>query len=592
MIMHHCISTLSDSEQVRLIDFYADNLKYHDLPSTSIMHEALKPSQLTSPSVIDAYLNAIYEGNRIVIEKNINLDDHRFIKNGKGEINSNVTFDNDLEVIAACESLSKSQQRKICNFLKDAATNCGLLTSISWDMHSKAYSQTYHPSANNGLYKKALGAFISNAFVDNDIITEIMEHLYSLMYREYKNLIPSILIIESDGNPEQDDYYNSRICSLLSSCISSLCSKLYKDLPHQALGSMKVISQKWHSLYLSCDNKIQAIDSIFQGFNKFEGFIRKHETPVDKYVHSRTELQLSALSFFEEDERVGLVKKYKSGVLPNDDKNIEDLFVVSTQLLIEASRIAASDNDMSYALSNHDDDEYISDEAIEHYNELIPACANTIIDLSTKYRHLSGAIEQAVLLLLEAHESDESLDVNIEDIIDEVSFRNDFYLELLHKKNVPLHLSRIISRSIDSDFSLNVRFINESKAVLSELTNRNGDLIEAANYQNIIEAQKEVLRQIFVKSYYPAFMMGRHVDVNVAAQHLSMAIELDIVDEIDIKAFSLAGLGKIIEVGSLQLKGALENNPTINEKVVGIILNERLATLKSHQSKATNKNHI
>lgn len=69
MIMHHCISTINESEQVRLIDFYADNLKYHDLPSTSIMHEALKPTQLTSPSVIDAYLNAIYEGNRIVIEK-------------------------------------------------------------------------------------------------------------------------------------------------------------------------------------------------------------------------------------------------------------------------------------------------------------------------------------------------------------------------------------------------------------------------------------------------------------------------------------------------------------------------------------------
>lgn len=603
MLLSKIIWTLPEQQQIDLLTFYADHLSVHtatDAQSlfkvfvkgkTLAQEDAMEDRMLLSDRVIDAYLNVIEKGIALCEKADVPL------KNKQDQFWGSTTlgwYEADLATIAGCERINASHAARIANLLRSMTAKMPLEQFKIFGASSQAASAPRsgmsilsplprpikHPS-----YKTAHIAFCANPAIDPDTLRKLIVPLMKHLEQE-QQIYASSIANKGDGQL----YAGSTCCTLVTAIINTI----FKHRSEQPEVLMLLEELGWHSSRFlnGFESQLPHFSSLCQKLSNVENTIKENAIKDAKQRELADALnaqpaiaspQLLNAAYEQLGLNIQAAAPLRSPVKPNlIELDCDVLARCCAAVITDVSKRimlinkGTMDDQLDYLVAY----QQIRGNAVEMYLEMIDANLISPSTLRGTIRELFRAAD--AVSGPNSLESECSMPSVIKEIIKRQVVDMDFVFECLDKRRLYRAIHQVLLENKGVSSADLEKFIDQCNELGNQVDN--GDIELDAGKQNakafflaqLFMTMQNAIPMLLTKEYYPALLSGGAPSPASLGKLLEYASSMYMIDEGDLELFAMGGMEAICQHAGKEFSMAMSKMPDLNEKLITLLLQERM----------------
>lgn len=610
MLLSKIIWTLPEQQQIDLLTFYADHLSVHtatDAQSlfkvfvkgkTLAQEDAMEDRMLLSDRVIDAYLNVIEKGIALCEEANVPL------KSKQDQFGGGITlgwYEADLATIAGCQRLNANHTARIANLLRSMTAKMPLEEFEIFGASSQAASAPRsgmsissplprprkHPS-----YRMACIAFCANPAVDADTLRELIAPLMKHLELE-QQIYASSMASKANGLL----YAGSTCCTL----VTAIMNTIFKHRSEQPEVLTLLEELGWHSTRFLNGFELQLPPflSLCEKLSNVEDAIKEtRQRELADVVNAQPDIaspQLLNAAYEQLGLNIQAAAPLRSPVKPNlIELDCDVLARCCAAVITDVSKRimlinkGAMDDQLDYLVAY----QQIRVNAVEMYLEMIDANLMSPSTLRGTIRELFRAAD--AVSGPNSLESECSMPSVIKEIIKRQIVDMDFVFECLDKRRLYRAIHQVLLENKGVSSADLERFIDQCNELGNQVDN--GDIELDAGKQNakafflaqLFMTMQNAVPMLLTKEYYPALLSGGAPSPASLGKLLEYASSMYMIDEGDLELFAMGGMEAICQHAGKEFSMAMSKMPDLNEKLITLLLQQRMERTEAvalHHSK-------
>lgn len=610
MLLSKIIWTLPEQQQIDLLTFYADHLSVHtatDAQSlfkvfvkgkTLAQEDAMEDRMLLSDRVIDAYLNVIEKGIALCEEANVPL------KSKQDQFGGGITlgwYEADLATIAGCQRLNANHTARIANLLRSMTAKMPLEEFEIFGASSQAASAPRsgmsissplprprkHPS-----YRMACIAFCANPAVDADTLRELIAPLMKHLELE-QQIYASSMASKANGLL----YAGSTCCTL----VTAIMNTIFKHRSEQPEVLTLLEELGWHSTRFLNGFELQLPPflSLCEKLSNVEDAIKEtRQRELADVVNAQPDIaspQLLNAAYEQLGLNIQAAAPLRSPVKPNlIELDCDVLARCCAAVITDVSKRimlinkGAMDDQLDYLVAY----QQIRGNAVEMYLEMIDANLMSPSTLRGTIRELFRAAD--AVSGPNSLESECSMPSVIKEIIKRQIVDMDFVFECLDKRRLYRAIHQVLLENKGVSSADLERFIDQCNELGNQVDN--GDIELDAGKQNakafflaqLFMTMQNAVPMLLTKEYYPALLSGGAPSPASLGKLLEYASSMYMIDEGDLELFAMGGMEAICQHAGKEFSMAMSKMPDLNEKLITLLLQQRMERTEAvalHHSK-------
>lgn len=610
MLLSKIIWTLPEQQQIDLLAFYADHLSVHtatDAQSlfkvfvkgkTLAQEDAMEDRMLLSDRVIDAYLNVIEKGIALCEEANVPL------KSKQDQFGGGITlgwYEADLATIAGCQRLNANHTARIANLLRSMTAKMPLEEFEIFGASSQAASAPRsgmsissplprprkHPS-----YRMACIAFCANPAVDADTLRELIAPLMKHLELE-QQIYASSMASKANGLL----YAGSTCCTL----VTAIMNTIFKHRSEQPEVLTLLEELGWHSTRFLNGFELQLPPflSLCEKLSNVEDAIKEtRQRELADVVNAQPDIaspQLLNAAYEQLGLNIQAAAPLRSPVKPNlIELDCDVLARCCAAVITDVSKRimlinkGAMDDQLDYLVAY----QQIRGNAVEMYLEMIDANLMSPSTLRGTIRELFRAAD--AVSGPNSLESECSMPSVIKEIIKRQIVDMDFVFECLDKRRLYRAIHQVLLENKGVSSADLEKFIDQCNELGKQVDN--GDIELDAGKQNakafflaqLFMTMQNAVPMLLTKEYYPALLSGGAPSPASLGKLLEYASSMYMIDEGDLELFAMGGMEAICQHAGKEFSMAMSEMPDLNEKLITLLLQQRMERTEAvalHHSK-------
>ncbi|WP_323946805.1 hypothetical protein [Aeromonas hydrophila] len=610
MLLSKIIWTLPEQQQIDLLTFYADHLSVHtatDAQSlfkvfvkgkTLAQEDAMEDRMLLSDRVIDAYLNVIEKGIALCEEANVPL------KSKQDQFGGGITlgwYEADLATIAGCQRLNANHAARIANLLRSMTAKMPLEEFEIFGASSQAASAPRsgmsissplprprkHPS-----YRMACIAFCANPAVDADTLRELIAPLMKHLELE-QQIYASSMASKANGLL----YAGSTCCTL----VTAIMNTIFKHRSEQPEVLTLLEELGWHSTRFLNGFELQLPPflSLCEKLSNVEDAIKEtRQRELADVVNAQPDIaspQLLNAAYEQLGLNIQAAAPLRSPVKPNlIELDCDVLARCCAAVITDVSKRimlinkGAMDDQLDYLVAY----QQIRGNAVEMYLEMIDANLMSPSTLRGTIRELFRAAD--AVSGPNSLESECSMPSVIKEIIKRQIVDMDFVFECLDKRRLYRAIHQVLLENKGVSSADLEKFIDQCNELGKQVDN--GDIELDAGKQNakafflaqLFMTMQNAVPMLLTKEYYPALLSGGAPSPASLGKLLEYASSMYMIDEGDLELFAMGGMEAICQHAGKEFSMAMSEMPDLNEKLITLLLQQRMERTEAvalHHSK-------
>lgn len=610
MLLSKIIWTLPEQQQIDLLTFYADHLSVHtatDAQSlfkvfvkgkTLAQEDAMEDRMLLSDRVIDAYLNVIEKGIALCEEANVPL------KSKQDQFGGGITlgwYEADLATIAGCQRLNANHTARIANLLRSMTAKMPLEEFEIFGASSQAASAPRsgmsissplprprkHPS-----YRMACIAFCANPAVDADTLRELIAPLMKHLELE-QQIYASSMASKANGLL----YAGSTCCTL----VTAIMNTIFKHRSEQPEVLTLLEELGWHSTRFLNGFELQLPPflSLCEKLSNVEDAIKEtRQRELADVVNAQPDIaspQLLNAAYEQLGLNIQAAAPLRSPVKPNlIELDCDVLARCCAAVITDVSKRimlinkGAMDDQLDYLVAY----QQIRGNAVEMYLEMIDANLMSPSTLRGTIRELFRAAD--AVSGPNSLESECSMPSVIKEIIKRQIVDMDFVFECLDKRRLYRAIHQVLLENKGVSSADLEKFIDQCNELGKQVDN--GDIELDAGKQNakafflaqLFMTMQNAVPMLLTKEYYPALLSGGAPSPASLGKLLEYASSMYMIDEGDLELFAMGGMEAICQHAGKEFSMAMSKMPDLNEKLITLLLQQRMERTEAvalHHSK-------
>lgn len=608
MLLSKIIWTLPEQQQIDLLTFYASHINVHTATNRQSLFKAfskgkalaqediLEDRMLLSDKVIDAYLTVIESGIALCEENKVPLTTSQDAFGVSLQLG---WYESDLVTIAGCQRINASHTTRIKNLLRGMTAQIPLEQYGAFDInaHVALFSNNANAmgSPRSGMsivnslatskeppsYRAAHVAFCSNPAVDVDTLRDLLKPLMTHLELEQQNYASSI-----EKNSNAGLVYIASTCGTL---VAAMINAIIKHRNDES-AVLKLLEEiGWYSSRFLNGFEV-TVPSFAALCEQLSNIEREVDVAKQREV-SEQPVTVSQNLLNKAYEELGLYISVADPLRAIARPNLIDLdcdklarCCVAAIYNISLNLTMISDGTLNEHMDCVVAYQHIRRKATDMYLEMLDT---NLISQET----IRKTIRELFLAVENAHRPN-SLEFGFDkkysilSVVDQVIKRQvvgmDFVFECLEEKRLYRSLYNVLLENKGLTSAELERFVDECNELGSRVDDGQIELdpgkqnAKAFFLTHLIAALQNCVPMLLTKEYYPSLLSGGAPSPASLGKLLEYASSMHMIDEGDLELFATGGMAAICQHTGKEFSMAMSKMPDLNEKLIALLLQERM----------------